>query len=76
MVAQVFLEAQGVVAGQGLAAPFHFPGFEWFGAFEIAFVMPYEFGLGVLGLANEAAVHAVDEEIDLIVFFLGHGSDG
>ena len=35
MMAQLFLEAKGVVARQLVAAPFHLPWFECFGAFEL-----------------------------------------
>ena len=71
MMAQLFLETKGVVARQLVAAPFHLPWFECFGAFKFAFVVCRILRLSIFCFANETAVHAVFEDVDL-VGFSGH----
>ena len=72
MMAQLFLEAKSVVARQLVATPFHLPWFECFGAFELTFVVCRILHLSIFRFADEAAIHAVFEDVDL-VGFLGHG---
>ena len=64
VVTQGVFQADRVVTGERRAAPFKLPWFERFRALVFALVVCGELGLGIIGRADEATVHAVLENIN------------
>lgn len=61
---QLGFESDGIVDTQWQTEPLKFPWFKLLSASVTAFIVSGQFGIGIFGGADEAAVHAIDEDID------------
>lgn len=64
MMAQRSLKTDGVIAGERCTAPFKLPWLEGFRALVFALVVCGKLGLGIISGPDEAAVHAVLENVN------------
>lgn len=59
MKAQLFLEAQGVVARERLAIPLELPWLKLLGSFELTAIVGFELCFGVVCNSRKTAVHTI-----------------